>query len=46
MTSEEKTKAFAIVKKYGADPYGSMEYIKELCDVIKIPLSSMQDLCV
>ena len=46
MTSEEKKKAVAIFKKYGADPYGSMKCIKELRGVLKIPLRSMQDLCV
>ena len=46
MASEEENKAVTIVKKYGADPYGSTECIEELCDVLKIPLSSMLDLRV
>ena len=46
MTLEEKKKAVAIVKKYGADLYGSMECIEELQDVLKITLISMQDLRV
>ena len=46
MTSEEKKKGVGIVNKYVANPYGSMECIKELHNVLKINLSSMQDIRV
>eukprot|EP00978_Attheya_sp_CCMP212_P000306 scaffold593_cov31-Attheya_sp.AAC.1 len=45
MTSADKKQAVAIVNKY-ADPYASVECVEELCDLLKIPLSSIQDLRV